>query len=156
MMIYLSGKQDLPRAYALIRPEIPGEAPEYTFFGWPEKVAERFMLWAYPRIERTRDELEAAFEALKNPQIEKLGYKLVEAHTVIVREAAWTCDLDDIRIYYEGPQTEDEYEIREWVELNISDLSIQHVLLDLLAQADREFDDPAFRRQVAAQLDEDG
>ena len=142
------------KAYALIKPA-SDEAPAYTFFGWPLDCAERFMLWAQPQLPRTQDEIEAAFEVLRNPQIDKYGYKLVDAHTVVVREAAWACDLEDVQLYYEGPPTVDEYAIRQWVEVHTSNLGTKHALLELLAEVDRELDDPDLVRQIAAQLDED-
>lgn len=157
------------RAYALICPKMSsrelhdGDAPECVLFGWAPPLAR----YAYdvvmgamtptdPRrwTERQRSELSAMFEALLDPAVDVAGFKLIEAQHCVVKEAAWTLDIQDLSIYYEGASS-DEYEIRAWCLRNIRDLTIRHVLLDLLAEEDRDLT-PDLVEQIHRQMDEDG
>lgn len=163
-MIKLSGKMTHGRrAYALVCPEIPGEAPEHVEYGWAPELARMALGWKLGRwlprdtttwTDAQRDEASAMIEAIRDPAIDAWGYRLVDAQHCVVRDAVWTLDLDDVTPYYDGPDTTDEYAIREWCE-RISDLSIKHVLVDLLADLDRKLT-PDLVAQIHAQIDEEG
>lgn len=47
-----------PRACALIKPVIPGEAPASVIFGWPLTLAEKMLMWqGWDKEDRTQDDL---------------------------------------------------------------------------------------------------
>lgn len=162
----LTGKLvEAQRAYALTIPEVPGEAPELTRFGWAHNLAREVYrrvtgfsptrdtgLWS----DAERDEIVATIEALLDPHIDVAGHRLREAQHVVVREAAWLLDLEDLRPYYAGPPTGDEYVIRAWVEEHVRDLGIKHALLDMMIEHDRDLGDRDLVAQIHRQLDEDG
>ena len=164
-MIRLSGKLTPgKRAYALVCPEIPGEAPERVIFGWAHDLARLVLGWKLsswlPKdstvwSDEERDEAAATIEAIQDPRIDAWGYKLAEAHHLVAQEAAWGLDLEDIQPFYEGPETQDEYQIREWCERFITDLSVRHTLLDGLVEVDKDLS-PALVAQIRAQMDEEG
>lgn len=74
----------------------------------------------------------------------------------MLQKAAWTLDLEDVRIYYDGPVTDDAYAIRTWVMQHITDLGIQHALLDKLLPYDRCLQAPELLQAINAQMDEAG
>lgn len=142
-------------AYALIKPAVSGEAPESIHFGFAEKLADSLLAWqGWSKTRRTDDEKAATVEALLNPQIDVFGYKLVRAETVVLKEAAWAIDLEDVSVYYDGPETSDEYEIREWVERNIDDSGIKHALFENLIEHDRDLLAPGLVDAIKSQIDE--
>lgn len=144
-------------AYALIKPAISGEAPASMHFGFVEKLADSLLGWqGWTKAARTDDEIAATIEALLNPQIDVFGYRLVRAETVALKESAWTLDIEDVSIYYDGPATADEYEIRGWVERNVKDVGIKHALFDNLVEHDRDLNALGLVDAIKAQIDEAG
>lgn len=147
---------DDQRAYALIMPEIPGECPESVMFGFAQRLADRLLMWkGWSPAQRTPDEINATLEALKDPTIDAWGCTLIEAQHRIVPEAAWVADLDALRPYYQGPVTDDEYAIREWIEHHTTDRRVKHALFDLLVEQDRDLDAPGLVDQIRQQMDAD-
>lgn len=183
-MIAFSGKHLLSndRAYALICPASE-EAGETEVFGFAPKLADLLLSWSgwwqempagqleeqlehvrradhtfnrelqRQRI-RTEDEINATIQALLDPAIEA-GYRLVEAQHRVMRAAAFLLPLDDLLPYYEGPKTEDEIEIREWMQWQIRDCGIKHRLLDAMVEYDRALDAAGLLAQIHHQIDED-
>lgn len=176
-MIKLSGKYLMTdhRAYALVFPETSegnetekfGYAPKLADFllslrGWIKADADKEHLAALTDADpsanlarlRTDDEINATIQALLDPMIDVWGCKLVEAQHRVVRAAAWLLPLDELAPYYEGAAT-DEIEIREWIEWNVRDCGIKHVLLDAMIEYNRDLDAPGLLAQIHAQIDED-
>jgi len=100
--------------------------------------------------------INATIQALFDPHINLWGFRLVEAQHLVVKEAAWLLDLDELTLYYEGPSTDDEYQIREWIEHNVRELGIKHLFLDAMVEYDKDLHYPDLLNQIYAQLDEDG
>lgn len=184
-MIRLSGKHLIAgqRAYALVCPATD-ESGETEHFGFAPKLADLLLLWKGwwkdmpaellekeiesacradqtfdPDLQRqrirTQGEITACIQALFDPRIDVWGYRLVEAQHRVMRAAAFLLDLDDLAPYYHGPVTDDEIEIREWIEWNVLDCGIKHLLLDLMVEYDRDLDAPGLLAQIHAQIDED-
>lgn len=184
-MIRLSGKHLVTdqRAYALVCPATE-ESGETEHFGFAPKLADFLLSWhgwwrEMPASEfdeeiessrradktfdpdvqrqriRTPDEIRACIHALLYPAIDVWGYRLVEAQHRVMRAAAYLLDLDDLVPYYEGPATNDEIDIREWVQWNVRDCGIKHVMLDAMVEYDRDLDAPGLLAQMHAQIDED-
>jgi hypothetical protein len=184
-MIRLSGKHFLadPRAYALICPASE-ESGESEVFGFAPKLADLLLSWKgwwndmpaeeleaeiedaqradktlAPDLQRKRirtpDEINACIQALLDPRIDAWGYRLVEAQRRVTRAAALLLPLDDLIPHYEGPETDDEIEIREWIEWNVRDCWVKHVLLDAMIEYDRDLDAPGLLAQIHRQIDED-
>lgn len=164
-MISLSGKtSDAGRAYALIKPEIPGEAPEHIVFGFLPVVAEDMLMWKGWRRPGsdaakipgekilTTDEIHAACEALLDPCIDPWGYRIVSAETVVANEFAYVCDLEDVQAYYEGDET-DPLQICAAV-AQVTDRSIIHAMLDMLVEFDKDLLFPGLLAQIHRQIDE--
>jgi hypothetical protein len=158
-MIAFSGKHLLScqRAYALIVPEMSGERPEYAKFGFAPRLADYLLgVHGWDKSRRTDDEISAMVQALFDPMIDVWGCRLIEAQHRVVHDVAWVLDLADLHPYYDGPATDDEYVIREWIERHLRDLSIKHILLDALVQYDGDLDAPGLLAQIHRQLDEEG
>ncbi len=177
-MIKLSGKHLLTnqRAYALICPET-AEENETEHFGFAPKLADLLLAWkgwlaadsstetltsladADPTANLTRfrtdDEINATIQALLDPQIDVWGYQLIEAQHRVVRAAAWTLPLDELKPYYGGVETNDEEILRNWIQNNISDCGIKHILFDALIEYDRDLDVLGLIEQIHLQIDED-
>lgn len=164
-MISFSGKtSDAGRAYALIKPEIPGEAPEHIVFGFLPVVAEKMLMWKgwrRPGSESesipgekilTPDEIHAGCEALLDPCIDPWGYRIVSAERVIAKEFAFVCDIEDVRAYYDGDET-DPLKICEAVS-KTTDRSIIHAMLDMLCEFDKDLLFPGLLAQIHRQIDE--
>lgn len=164
-MISLSGKtSDSGRAYALLKPEIPGESPEHMVFGFLPTLAEKILAWKGWRRPGsdaakipgekilTPDELHAACQALLDPHIDTWGYRLVSAETVVAKGFAWLCDLDDVMTYYDGSET-DELKIRAAVAQE-TDHSIIHCMLDMQVEFDKDLSFPGLVRRIHTQIDE--
>ena len=123
---------------------------------------------------RTPDEIHACIQALLNPQIDLWGYRLVEAQERVMRAAAWLLDLGDLLPYFagdpriartlragmRGDRNEAFYEaesaFRTWIEWNVRDLGIQHILLDAMVAHDSDLNEPGLLAQIHRQLDEVG
>lgn len=141
-------------AYALISPAIDGERPESVNFGFANKLAELVLMWrGWEKERRTQDEVNATVEALMTAEIDLWGYKLVRAETLVMQEAAWTLDFDDVKIYFDGQPTADEYAVRARV-ASINDNSIRHAMLDCLVAEDKDLDAPGLVASIHAQIDE--
>lgn len=184
-MITFSGKHLLtdPRAYALVCP-VSEASGETECFGFAPKLAALLLSWKGwwqempvgqreeemenaqradptfdPDVQRqricTQDEINATIQALLDPRIDVWGYRLVEAQHRVMRAAAFLLDLDDLLPYYEGPATEDEIEIREWIQWNVRDCGIKHILLDAMVEYDRDLGAPGLLDQIHQQIDED-
>lgn len=184
-MIRFSGKHLLcdQRAYALVCPASE-ESGESEVFGFAPKLADLLLLWKGwwkempadaleekiesaqradktfdPELQRKRirtpDEIDACIQALLDPSIDVWGYQLVEAQHRVMRAAAFLLDLDDLLPYYQGKKTDDEIEIREWIQWNVRDCGIKHILLDAMIEYDRDLDAPGLIAQIHIQIDED-
>jgi len=184
-MIRLSGKHLLTgqRAYALVCPAT-AESDETEHFGFAPQLADLLLSWqgwwrempaaeldaelkAVQRADktfdpdvqrqriRTQDEINACIQALLDPAIDVWGYRLVEAQHRVMRAAAFLLDLDDLAPYYEGPDTDDEIEIRGWVQWNVRDCGIKHEMLESMVEYDRDLNVPGLLAQIHAQIDED-
>jgi hypothetical protein len=151
-MIGLSGKfSDAGRAYVLIIPEIPGERPADSKFGFLPTLA-KYLLSIKGLESKNADEIHAMSEALLDPGIDPWGCKLVSAEHRIAYEYAWVSDIDDVAIYCDENFT-DEYQIRSAV-ARITDRSVLHAMIDALVELDRDLDMPGFVKQVHKQIDE--
>lgn len=158
-MITLSGKDRSARAYALIVPPLPGgEAPERTLFGFAPRLARTVLAWkGWQPDARTEDEIDAMVQALLDPAIDVFGYRLIEAQHRVWQEIVWTVDLDDLAVYYDGPDTDDEYAVREWLDARrVPDLGALHTLFDCYVPYDRDLADPSLVEQIRRQIDEEG
>jgi hypothetical protein len=183
-MIKFSGKHLLTsqRAYALVCPATQ-DGGETEHFGFAPKLADMLLSWKGwwkipadeledeiesarradktfdPKLQRhrirTNDEINACIQALLDPHVDVWGYRLVEAQHRVMRAAAFLLDLYDISKYYEGPATDDEIEIREWIRRNVRDCGIKHLMLDAMIEYNRELDVPGLLAQIHAQIDED-
>lgn len=142
-------------AYALIKPAIAGQCPESVIFGFADKLADKLLMWqGFEKIRRTKDEKSATIEALLNPKIYVFGYRLLRAEEIVLKEAAWTLEIEDVSIYYDGPDTDDEYKIRRWIEINIKDLGVKHALFDNLIEYDRNLlNDKLLVAAIKSQID---
>lgn len=154
-MIFLDGRTTEQRAMVLRKPEIPGEAPEYYVFGWPERLADLLLQWqGWSKDQRTPDEIAATLQALRDPAIDLAGYKLLDAdRAIIAREAAWLLPMEDIIPYFPDIST-DEYAIREWTARYVRDAGILHGLLDAMVEHDKDLDAPGLVAQIHRQIDE--
>lgn len=143
-------------AYALIKPAITGQSPESVIFGFADQLADKLLMWqGWEKIRRTKDEKAATIEALLNPQIDVFGYRLLRAEERVLKESAWTLEIEDVSVYYTGPETADEYKIRQWVEINVKNLGIKHALFENLIEHDRNLlNDPLLVAAIKAQMDE--
>ena len=178
------------KAYAMIENTDAGKYTHYGFIEdlarvvWDEHVKRKYPAVVGFPVKRPPvpdlDEFIKMLTAKDRPEwLERLGgeeisppirlhdFKIISSFKEpIARDAAACLEIDFLKTYYEGPETNDTTTICEWIANNIRDAGTIHIFLDELQKIPLSGKDygsviqeirlsPRLVRQIHSQIDED-